>query len=208
MKQSASHREFLNRAAKYYASAVTEAEDYLAERGITLDVARKVGLGVVLDPMLGHESYQNRLSIPYITRSGVVDIRFRSMDDTEPKYLGLPGAKTHLYNTKGYFRAGNTISLCEGEIDTITLDYACGLPSVGIPGVNNWKKHYTRLLGDFETVFLFADGDQAGTDFAKNLSRELPNLITIHLPEGEDVNSLFIKRGESYFREKIESAKC
>jgi len=130
------------------------------------------------------------------------------MDETEPKYLGLPGAKTHLYNTKGYFRAGNTISLCEGEIDTITLDYACGLPSVGIPGVNNWKKHYTRLLGDFETVFLFADGDQAGTDFAKNLSRELPNLITIHLPEGEDVNSLFIKRGDSYFREKIASAKC
>lgn len=207
MKQSASHREFLNRAAKYYASAIQEAEDYLVERGISLEVARKVGLGVVLDPMLGHEQYEGRLSIPYITRSGVVDIRFRSLDNSEPKYLGLPGAKTHLYNTKGYFRAGNTISLCEGEIDTITLDYACGVPSVGIPGVNNWKKHYTRLLSDFETVILFADGDQAGNDFSKNLSRELPNLITIHLPEGEDVNSVFVQKGPTYFREKIASAK-
>lgn len=208
MKQSTSQREFLNRAAKYYASAITEAEDYLAERGITLEVARKVGLGVVLDPMLGHEQYQNRLSIPYITRSGVVDIRFRALDNTEPKYLGLPGAKTHLYNTKGYFRAGNSISLCEGEIDTITLDYACGVPSVGIPGVNNWKKHYTRLLGDFETVFLFADGDQAGLDFGKSLSRELSNLIVINLPEGQDVNSIFIEKGPEYFQEKIASSKC
>jgi len=208
VKQSTSQREFLNRAAKYYASAITEAEDYLAERGITLEVARKVGLGVVLDPMLGHEQYQNRLSIPYITRSGVVDIRFRALDNTEPKYLGLPGAKTHLYNTKGYFRAGNSISLCEGEIDTITLDYACGVPSVGIPGVNNWKKHYTRLLGDFETVFLFADGDQAGLDFGKSLSRELSNLIVINLPEGQDVNSIFIEKGPEYFQEKIASSKC
>lgn len=162
----------------------------------------------MLDPMLGHEQYQNRLSIPYITRSGVVDIRFRALDNTEPKYLGLPGAKTHLYNTKGYFRAGNSISLCEGEIDTITLDYACGVPSVGIPGVNNWKKHYTRLLGDFETVFLFADGDQAGLDFGKSLSRELSNLIVINLPEGQDVNSIFIEKGPEYFQEKIASSKC
>lgn len=160
----------------------------------------------MFDPMLGHEQYQSRLSIPYITRSGVVDLRFRSIDSSEPKYLGLSGANTHIYNTKGYFRAGNSIALCEGEIDTITLDYGCNIPAIGVPGVNNWKKHYTRLLADFERVFLFSDGDQAGTDFAKNLSRELSNLIVVHLPEGQDVNSMYVEKGQSYFQEKIESA--
>lgn len=207
MKQSSSQREFLGRAAKYYATAIEEAEDYLAERGITLEIARKVGLGVVLDPMTGHEQYENRLSIPYITKTGVVDLRFRAMDSSEPKYMGLAGANTHLYNTRSFFRASDYICICEGEIDTISLDFGCNLPSVGVPGVNNWKKHYTKLLADFEKVFMFADGDQAGNDFSKSLSRELNNVIVVHMPEGEDVNSMFIKHGSEYFQQKIKSVQ-
>jgi len=194
MKQSSSQRESLGKAAKYYAAAIHEAEDYLAERGITLEVAKKVGLGVVLDPVTGHEQYENRLSIPYITRTGVVDLRFRAMGTEEPKYMGLAGANTY-------------ICICEGEIDTITLDYVCGLPSVGVPGVNNWKKHYTKLLADFDKVFMFADGDQAGHDFSKSLTRELPNVVTVQMPEGEDVNSMYLKHGVEYFQNKISNSQ-
>lgn len=206
MKQSASHREYLTRAAKYYHSALHEAEDYLAERGITLEHAQKVRLGVVLEPLTGHEAYTNRLAIPYLTRSGVVDLRFRSMDLSEPKYMGLSGATTHLYNVSAFFKASSYICICEGEIDTITLDVACGIPAVGVPGVNNWKKHYSRLLADFDKVFLFADGDNAGTEFGKTLARELPNLTVVQMPEGEDVNSMYRTHGAEYFRTKIEGA--
>lgn len=205
MKQSSLLRESLGRAAKYYASAVHEAEDYLVERGISLETARKVGLGVVLDPMTGHEQYENRLSIPYITKTGVVDIRFRAMDASEPKYMGLTGAKTHLYNTKAFFAAQGSIAVCEGEIDTITLAYSCNIPSVGVPGVNNWKPHYTKLLSDFDKVFLFADGDQAGHDFAKSLSKELNHITIVNMPEGEDVNSMYVKHGAEFFQQKIAS---
>lgn len=203
MKQSSSQKELLGKAAKYYATAIHEAEDYLAERGITLEVAKKAGLGVVLDPITGHEAYANRLSIPYVTRTGVVDIRFRSMDSSEPKYLGMPGANTHLYNTRGFFKASSFLCICEGEIDTITLDYNCSLPAVGVPGVNNWKKHYTRLLSDFDKIFMFADGDQAGHEFAKSLMKELSNVIVIQMPEGEDVNSMYLKNGATYFQDKV-----
>ncbi len=165
-----------------------------------MEAAVRARLGVVLEPLTGHETYINRLSIPYITRSGVVDIRFRSMDLSEPKYMGMAGATTHLYNVSAFF-----ICICEGEIDTITLDSVCGIPAVGVPGVNNWKKHYTRLLQDFEQVFLFADGDNAGTDFGKSLSRELGNLVVVQMPEGEDVNSMYRKNGVDYFQQKIAS---
>jgi len=207
MKQSASQRESLTRAAKYYHGALHEAEDYLAERGITLEQAHNFRLGVVLDPLTGHEQYVNRLSIPYITRSGIVDLRFRSMDLSEPKYMGLSGATTHLYNVTALFRATSFISICEGEIDTITLDNICGIPAVGVPGVNNWKKHYSRLLADFDKVFLFADGDNAGTEFGKSLSRELGNLVVVQMPEGEDVNSMYKIHGADYFRQKIAGAQ-
>jgi DNA primase len=205
VKQSLSQKESLTRAAKYYHSALHEAEDYLAERGITMEAATRARLGVVLEPLTGHETYINRLSIPYITRSGVVDIRFRSMDLSEPKYMGMSGATTHLYNVGAFFRATTFICICEGEIDTITLDSVCGIPAVGVPGVNNWKKHYTRLLQDFDQVFLFADGDNAGTDFGKSLSRELGNLVVVQMPEGEDVNSMYRSNGVEYFQQKIAS---
>lgn len=207
MKQSISQRESLTRAAKYYHSALHEAEDYLAGRGITLEAATRARLGVVLEPLTGHEAYINRLAIPYITRSGVVDVRFRSLDLSEPKYMGMAGASTHLYNVGSLFRASSYICICEGEIDTITLDAVCGIPAVGVPGVNNWKKHYTRLLADFDKVFLFADGDNAGTDFGKSLSRELGNLVVVQMPEGEDVNSMYRLHGADYFNNKIESVK-
>ena len=194
------------RAAKYYHSALAEAEDYLAERGITLEAAEKARLGVVLDPLTGHEQYVNRLAIPYLTKSGVVDIRFRSLGNEEPRYMGLTGATTRLYNVGAFFRASSYICICEGEIDTITLDYVCGIPAVGVPGVNNWKKHYTRLLSDFDKVFLFADGDNAGYEFSKSLARELSGLVIIQAPEGEDVNSLYKTHGSDYFKEKIAGA--
>ena len=76
-----------------------------------------------------------------------------------------------------------------------------------MPGVNNWKKHYTRLLSDFDKVFLFADGDNAGHEFAKSLARELPSLVVIQAPEGEDVNSVYKTEGSDYFKEKIASAQ-
>lgn len=172
-----------------------------------MDAALKARLGVVLDPLTGHEQYVNRLAIPYLTKSGVVDIRFRSIGNEEPRYMGLTGATTHLYNVGAFFRASSYICICEGEIDTITLDSVCGIPAVGVPGVNNWKKHYTRLLADFDKVFLFADGDNAGHEFAKSLARELPSLIVIQAPEGEDVNSIYKTEGSDYFKEKIASAQ-
>jgi DNA primase len=172
---------------------------------LTLKDGNRYLLGVVTDPLPGHELYKDRLVIPYITRTGIVDIRFRSMDDTEPKYLGLPGASTHLFNVSALFRADDWIAVCEGEIDTITLDAKVGFPTIGVPGANNWKKHYYKLLADFERIFIFADGDQAGQDFARQLAKELGTVTIISMPEGEDVNSIYVQKGVDYFKSKVAS---
>lgn len=153
-------------------------------------------------PIVGHETYEGRLSIPYITPSGIVDLRFRSINHEEPKYLSLPNSATRLYNVKAFFEATDWICVCEGEIDTITLT-KLGYPAVGIPGVKNIKNHHYRILADFEKVYVFADGDQAGREFAKDLARKLAGVIQIQIPENEDVNSMFIKYGSQWFEEKI-----
>jgi len=203
VKQSQSQKELLGRAAAKYAESIYLAEDYLASRGITKEVARQARLGVVEAPETGHEAYTGRLAIPYMTKTGVVDIRFRSLNPAiEPKYMGMTGAETKMYNVIDIERAGDWIGVCEGELDTITLSGCVGIPCVGVPGANSWKKHYTRLLADFERVFVFADGDQPGKEFASSLARELPVTI-VSMPDGEDVNSIYVKQGADYIRERI-----
>jgi len=204
VKQSQSQKDLLRKAATKYAANIFQAQDYLASRGIPMEAARLAQLGVVAEPEIGHEQYAGRLSIPYITKTGVVDLRFRSLNPAvEPKYMGLTGAETKMYNVLDIDRAGDYIGVCEGELDTITMSSCIGIPCIGVPGANSWKKHYTRLLADFQRVFIFADGDQPGTEFARSLARELPVTI-VQLPEGEDVNSLYVSNGAQYFRDKIE----
>jgi DNA primase len=204
VKQNASQKDLLDKATTKYAGNIYQAEDYLRSRGIPLEIARLVSLGVVAEPEVGHEAFTGRLSIPYITKTGVVDLRFRSLNPAvEPKYMGMTGAETKMYNVLDVERAGDYIGVCEGEIDTLTISRCVGIPCVGVPGANSWKKHYTRLLADFERVFVFADGDQPGTEFARSLARELPVTI-IQLPDGQDVNSMFVQEGAGYFHQKMD----
>lgn len=205
MKQSILQKELLGKATEKYGVNIYQAETYLKNRGIPIEVARLAQLGVVEEPEVGHEAYIGRLAIPYITKTGVVDLRFRSLNPAvEPKYMGLTGAETRMYNVIDIEKANNFIGVCEGELDTITMSGCIGIPCVGVPGANSWKKHYTRLLADFERVFVFADGDQPGTEFARSLARELPVTI-VQLPDGHDVNSMFVQEGANYFHNKINS---
>ncbi len=193
--QKNSQRELLERATTKYQENIYQAEAYLKSRGIPIEVARLARLGVVAEPEVGHEVYVGRLSIPYLTKTGVVDLRFRSLNPAvEPKYMGLTGADTKMYNVLDIERAGDFIGICEGELDTLTISSCVGIPCIGVPGANSWKKHYTRLLADFERVFVFADGDQPGKEFANSLARELPATI-VQFSDGEDANSYYTNYG-------------
>jgi DNA primase len=195
-------KELLERASLKYQENIYQAEDYLKSRGIPIEAARLARLGVVVEPEPGHEAYTGRLSIPYVTKTGVVDLRFRSLNPAvEPKYMGLTGADTKMYNVLDIERAGDFIGVCEGELDTLTMSSCVGIPCVGVPGANSWKKHYTRLLADFERVFVFADGDQPGKEFANSLARELP-VTVVQFPDGEDVNSYYTSYGENAILQK------
>jgi DNA primase len=203
--QKNSQRELLERAAEKYAANIYQAEGYLKSRGIPIEVARLARLGVVVEPEVGHEAFIGRLSIPYITKTGVVDLRFRSLNPAvEPKYMGLTGAETRMYNVLDVDKANDIIGVCEGELDTLTMSACVGIPCVGVPGANSWKKHYTRLLADFQRVFVFADGDQPGTEFARSLARELPVTI-VQMPDGGDVNSVYVSEGADFILRKVNS---
>ena len=206
MRLSSSQKNFLLQATQRYAAKIELAEEYLLSRQLSVEEAKVFHLGVVEDPLPGHEAYIGRLAIPYITPSGVVDIRFRAMHNEDPKYMGLVGAKTTMFNTQACFVADRYICVTEGEFDCIMMSVKTMHPTIGIPGANNWKPHYAKILDDFETVIVLADGDAAGLEFGKKISRELGNVNIVSMPEGEDVNSIMIKKGSDWIDERI--GKC
>jgi hypothetical protein len=145
LRLSNSQRAYLLQATNQYAKHLHLAEEYLSTRSLSVEEARSFNLGVVADPLPGHEAYKNRLAIPYITPSGVVDIRFRTTNShDDPKYMGMPGAKTTMFNAQVVLTAGSYICVTEGELDTVVLSVKTGHPSVGIPGVNSWRPYYTK----------------------------------------------------------------
>jgi DNA primase len=192
---SKSQRELLAKATENYERNLDEVAPYLEGRGITKETALMFRLGFVKNPEAGHEPYQGKLAIPYLTPSGVIDIRFRSLNaDSGPKYLSRPGASTHIFNVAALNTDSDVLVICEGEIDTMIATQV-GFAAVGLPGANNWKPFYTRVLADWEKIMLFCDGDNAGKEMAKTITRELDNVFPIFMPDNCDVNDVYLAEG-------------
>lgn len=202
MRLSKSQKELLEKATESYALNLQEIVPYLQSRGITEQTAIMFRLGFVREPEMGHEPYVGKLAIPYLTPTGVIDIRFRSLNsDGGPKYMSRPGATTHIYNINALSNDSDVLAICEGELDTVVATQA-GFSAVGLPGANNWKSFYNRVLADWSKVVLLCDGDNAGREMAKHLSRELDNVFPVFMPEGQDVNDVYLSEGAEGLRKR------
>ena len=204
---SAPQKRSLERATLQYMKHLDEALAYLAERGIGEEVARSVGLGVVRNPIPGHEHLTGRLAIPYLTDHGPVNMNFRCIKDHRckeaghQKYMTWSGLETNLYSVQSIHGADDWIAVCEGELDALTLNII-GVPAVGIAGANKWEDRWNNVFEDFTRVYVFQDGDEAGTKFGDVLVREV-SALRIALPSGEDVNSMYIKYGADSLTSRI-----
>ena len=199
-------RILLESQTSRYQTNLYLAAEYLEARGITEDTAVSARLGVVDEPIHGDNDAEfQRLSIPFLTRSGVVSVRYRCIrghDCNEvgcAKYLGRPGDGLRLYGVGSLVSAGSTICVTEGELDTLILTQL-GYEAVGQPGSESWKQHWFRLFEDFSRIIVFGDGDDAGKRFIRGwLDRFPQSAEAVQLPPTEDVNSMYLLEGREYF---------
>lgn len=158
--------------------------------------------------------YRGMLAIPYLrwapTGKGkgewaVVSIRFRCIRDHEHqghgKYNTVSGDRPRMYNTVSLLHAHDKVAITEGEIDAITAK-ACGIEAVGIPGASSWQPHFREPFLGYETVYILADGDEAGMKFADTVAKSLPNGKIIPSPSGLDVNSWVMSGGRKELLER------
>ena len=181
----------------------TDLLDYLIDvRGLEPETLSQFQLGAVVNPEVSDEPALGKVSIPYLTKNGPVALRFRRGPEGEgPKYWQPAGSQITMFNVNELVKHQRWIAVCEGEIDCITAIQA-GIPAVGIPGASAWKDHYSTLFEGYERVIILADNDDkgAGMEFAKKVAGEVPAPAIIQLPDGEDVNSFYVKHGASELR--------
>jgi DNA primase len=191
--------------AQFQSSITREVAGYLLSRGITKEIAGKYRLGLVPeDTSSDWAEYRGRLAIPYLTRGGVVTVRFRGLDPGGPKYLSIHGDKPRLYSVDALFLPGPDLYIVEGEIDAITVNEHAGVPAVGVQGVSAWQDVFKRMVQDYDNVTVVGDGDQAGSDFARDLAKKLDARALV-LPAGDDCNSILVRDGALALREALDA---
>ena len=202
MLSPAQLKSSLEAAVQYNKDLNEEAINFLADRGISKEVADQYLLGTIVVPVAGHENYKGWLSIPYLTVMGhCVGFKFRRLDEGKPKYGAPLGQKGHLYNVSDIILTSEYIAICEGELDTIVASAILGIPAVGVPGVQAWKSHFTRMFTGYGRVYVIGDNDlkddgtNPGAEFSRMVAQEIGNATIVSLPAGMDLNDLYLAKG-------------
>jgi hypothetical protein len=204
LQLSKQQRATLQTAAEaYHQQATPRAVSYLEARGLDRDAASGHLLGEVCDPLPGHERFTGMLSIPYLSRAGVLGFKFRCMGDHDckplkhPKYDSPSGQRARLFNVNALLDRGDTIAIVEGEMSALIVQTVTGVPTVGTPGTQ-WAKehpHWPRCFTDFDRIFVIADHDVTddgktdqgrGVGHAKRVANSLPGAELILPPPGMD----------------------
>lgn len=194
--------------ARYQNQMDSETVKYLLDRGLSKETAQYFRLGVARDPLPTEMGYKDRLSIPYITKSGIVSLRFRVLPPrtSDAKYKGYYGISAKkLFNPLDLY-TDQPIYICEGEIDAMVA-HQIGLKSVGVAGVSNWDNNWWRVFVN-RKVFVLADNDDKGQgiEFAQSIEASLKNVTVVLMDSGHDVSSLVNSKGADYLLKLIQSA--
>lgn len=182
-----------------------EAWDYLVSaRGLSRETIAEAALGYVgageHEP--GHEYAQGSICIPYLSTRGPVALRFRAIDpNKKPKYWQPSGSRNRLYNVASLAGAnGDTVYICEGEMDALVAQQVGLTPVVALAGVNGWQDHFRPLFDGFQTIRVLADADDKGqgAEMAAELVKKFPNhdVKQILMPEGHDLGSAYVEGGK------------
>ncbi|MGD0114867.1 MAG: CHC2 zinc finger domain-containing protein [Dehalococcoidia bacterium] len=221
-----SERAIIEAAAAFYHDALRhdrKALDYLKERGIDRDTARRCRLGFGR-PGLAEHLRRRRLSLAAAQRVGLLAGDFETMLDRiivpdlrggkatwftgralrqgTPRYLNLrlPRPLLGLDLVRG-----DEVVVTEGPFDWLTA-VRLGLPAVALLGTHV-SRQTAQALARFRRVYLALDADEAGCHAALQIAANLDGRgVIVELPPGvHDLNDLGrLRNGRKAFRRCLE----
>lgn len=187
-----------------------------------LEAVGMLGKGDDADGAAYYERFRNRVMFPVRNESGrIVGFSGRILGEEKNtgKYINSP--ETVLFKKSrilyGLYQARQAIAdrgqviLCEGQIDVIRCHQA-GIHHAVAPQGTALTEEHTQLLKRYtDRAVLLFDADQAGQKAAlRSAEVLLPSgmqVLAASLPEGEDPDSIILKKGVSSLLERIDQSK-
>lgn len=166
-----------------------KAESYLAKRKIPIK-----GLYICVG-----DRYKNRIIIPYYDKIGnLIYWNGRALGESKCKYIGPPkeigvGKEDVIYMASKWPQMGETIYVCEGEFNALSL-LAAELNGVACGGKNMSKKQ-AIMLSDYRVV-LCLDRDKAGRSGTIRMSSIISSMETAKSGSGDKL--LFVVPPKGY----------
>jgi DNA primase len=171
-----------NKALHFTLNRINCSHPYLAERGITVDTARKFGIGY----NCGKGSMEGRIVIPIHDANGfLVAYAGRSVGQTEPRYRFPARFRKSLvlFNLHRAAAEGKSVIVVEGFFDCFNVHQA-GLPCVvALMGCSLSLRQEDLLCEHFQEVVLFLDGDRAGRVAGAAIAQRLVAKVSTRLVE-------------------------
>lgn len=190
---------------------------WFASRGIPEPILarNRISYGPVYMPQVEQE--MPAIQFPYFRHGEVVNVKYR---DGHKHFRMAGGAERVLYGWDDV--DGDTLIICEGEIDKLSLEVAGFLSCVSVPdgAPALTAKHYERkfeyllaaeaLLTPLARIILAVDNDAPGQKLAEELARRLGPERCYRVTwatECKDANDVLVSHGASVLRECIDNAQ-
>lgn len=110
-------------------------------------------------------------------------------------------------------RGGRDVWMAEGESDALDLrsEYSewrgHGVDVLGLPGAATWRPEWATHIAGYAGAYLFPDADRAGERMVAAVTKSVPWVVVVRLPEGRDVRDVLQADGTDKFDELIVQAE-
>jgi 5S rRNA maturation endonuclease (ribonuclease M5) len=189
------------RPLSFTLSGVDCRHPYLAERGITPDVARLFGVG----RYAGRGIMSGRIVIPiHSPQAALVAYVGRSIDGREPRYRFPAGfRKSHiLFNLHRAVKEPDrrTVVVVEGFFDCMKVHQAGYRSVVALMGSTLSEDQAELLRQTFQEALLMLDGDDTGRAATRIIAARLRQHLSVklaHVPAGRQPDQLSLNEIQS-----------
>ena len=164
-----------------------------------------------------YDNFRNRAMVPIIDlRGNIIAFGGRVLDDSKPKYVNT--SDTLVYNKRNALFALNyakdtgddTLILCEGYLDVITLHQAGFNNAVAGLGTALTDEQVRLLARYANTILLSYDNDEAGKEATERALQKFDatgmSVRPLTLSGGKDPDEIIKKFGASRFQSIIDGA--
>ena len=189
---------------------------WFASRGIPESVLarNRISYGPVYMPQVEEEV--NAIQFPYFREGEVCNVKYR---DGHKYFRMVGGAERLLYGWDDV--AGDTLIICEGEMDKLALEVAGFLSVVSVPdgapalNTKNYERKFDyllsaeALLAPLRKIILAVDNDGPGQKLAEELARRLgPERCwrVTWSSECKDANDVLMSHGADVLQECLADA--